>query len=554
MMSVQSHNVWKRIELTLFIALILLGTTAILATAMSPDWKVQTYGEHLRVSSPDTAIAANGIETAAEGTYKVKTTNITMTVSGGKKVNAIVREPVGAPSGRPACVFIHGAGTGKASEVYEDLASAMASAGITTLVQDKRLDNYTWLSRDYLSSAVDYETGLDTLRHWDGVDASKAGLYAESEGTWIATVVARQDKDVAFAVLTSPPVVGARSQMAMAATAYLNIIGAPEGVESIVPKVISMDFGWVGLNYADFDASKYLSSLTMPLLVNYGTLDPAMPVEQGAKMLIEDAAAVGNDNVTVRYYPTNHQMRTGSALSLPGLPLEEHYTVNLEDWVNAVAAGADADDWSTPMIAGEQPFQEYAAPTDITPGLVTNLNVIIVVAVLAVLFWLIAAVGSVALVAVNFTRSRRIRRAQREAAAGRWDAARGPISRLPKPRRFTGGTGALIAVNLLVSLALTAASVGYVAVTASSAMALKDSGTFLHAGWLLLQIGLIIGIVLFAWMWTRILVNKTRFRFRDEPEHEPMRMLPGHWVVIVATTLSILCLLFLAAWLGLASY
>ena len=54
----------------------------------------------------------------------------------------------------------------------------------------------------------------------------------------------------------------------------------------------------------------------------------------------------------VRYYAANHQMRTGSSLSLPGLPLDKDYTHNLEDWINAIAAGATEDDWLTPDIAG----------------------------------------------------------------------------------------------------------------------------------------------------------------------------------------------------------
>ena len=32
-----------------------------------------------------------------------------------------------------------------------------------------------------------------------------------------------------------------------------------------------------------------------------------------------------NDNVRLRYFDANHQMRTGSNATVPGLPLEEHY-------------------------------------------------------------------------------------------------------------------------------------------------------------------------------------------------------------------------------------
>ena len=50
----------------------------------------------------------------------------------------------------------------------------------------------------------------------------------------------------------------------------------------------------------------------MPLLINYGVKDTAMPVEQGARLLIKAANQAGNTNVTLRYYDANHQLRTGS--------------------------------------------------------------------------------------------------------------------------------------------------------------------------------------------------------------------------------------------------
>ena len=53
----------------------------------------------------------------------------------------------------------------------------------------------------------------------------------------------------------------------------------------------------------------------MPVLVNYGTYDTAMPIEQGAQRIIATANKSGNENVTVRYFAGNHQMRAGEAYS-----------------------------------------------------------------------------------------------------------------------------------------------------------------------------------------------------------------------------------------------
>lgn len=315
---------------TTALALLLTMVLCALGNAMAPKWQVEPFTDHITLTTTNTAIQAVDpatgavLKTPQEGAYRTKETHITVALDGGKTVNAIVREPLDAPADRPACLFLHGSGTGKSSEAFGDVANAMASAGITTLVPDKRLDNYTMLHRDYVSSAHDYAKSLEILRKWPGVSRSETGIYAESEGTWIATVLTQQHPDLAFAILTSPPVVSGRQQMTLAATNYLTAAGAPDAVKQLIPRITSLGTQRMGLAYADFDAAKYRRSLTMPLLINYGVKDTAMPVEQGARLLIKAANQAGNTNVTLRYYDANHQLRTGSNQTVPGLPLEPH--------------------------------------------------------------------------------------------------------------------------------------------------------------------------------------------------------------------------------------
>ena len=190
----------------------------------------------------------------------------------------------------------------------------MASAGIVTLVPAKRNDNYTVLHRDYPRLSR-IRASLDVLRGRIGVDPAKTGIYAESEGTWIATILTSKRQDIAFAVLTSAPVFNGREQMAMAVSAYTHEAGAPKPVVKDMAKLMSLDYAPFDLAYADFDADRYLKSLTMPVLVNYGTYDTAMPIEQGAQRIIATANKSGNENVTVRYFAGNHQMRLVRAYS-----------------------------------------------------------------------------------------------------------------------------------------------------------------------------------------------------------------------------------------------
>lgn len=95
----------------------------------------------------------------------------------GATVGGILREPVDAGDDLPGVVFVHGAGTGLATEAFVDVAADLASAGVVTLVPDKRLDTYTTRHRDYEAMARDYERSVDLLRTRPGVDPDQVGLY-----------------------------------------------------------------------------------------------------------------------------------------------------------------------------------------------------------------------------------------------------------------------------------------------------------------------------------------------------------------------------------------
>lgn len=543
-------------------ALVILVILAGIGSAIGASWRVEPYTDHITVGSSSTAIAARNLSTAQEGTYKVKTTKLTIKLTDTVSVNAILREPIGAHGKRPACVFVHGAGTGKASEVYGDIAPAMASAGIVTLVPDKRLDNYSWTSRDYQTMARDYLVSWKLLAGLSNVDPAQVGVYAESEGTWIASVMAKQQPDIAFMILTSPPVVPGRDQMAMAATSYATIAGAPQSVVDELPTLISLDFSLVGLQYADFPAQDYYAALTMPLLINYGTIDPSMPIEQGARTLIDAAKTNGNTNVTVRYYPTNHQMRTGSSLSLPGLPLERHYTHDLEDWTNAVTAGATATDWSTPMIAGSQPHQRFTAPSSTPRGMIGSVSQALALMAAQILCVIAAAVGAIVLWVSGRLRGARTRvpasgnsahaagastptvtsamTTTLASSAGDALAEHTPSGNTP---RFGRGIGAMLVACVTLPV-LTAGGLGwYLATLGKAALSLSNRADVLRPGWTMLQIGAAACLLLLFVLFTMVMHH-----IRRNPEEPSIATGIGHVIVavlaIAALVLSIIVFMF----------
>ena len=503
----------KRAGFTAASFVVILLVMLLLGQAMTPDWRVEPYRDHLRVSTRSTTVASSLGPTTPEGTHPVREQKISITLAGGVRIQAIVREPSDRKGTGPACLFIHGAGTGKSSEVFGDLASAMASAGITTLVPDKRLDTYTTFHRDYQAMAADYGRSLDRLRSWPSVDPTKVGLYAESEGTWISSIMTAKDPSIAFSILTSPPVYPGRRQMAMAATSYLDLTGAPKGIRNVIPRLMGMDLSLLGLEYADFPSLPYLDQLRMPVMINFGTMDVSMPVEQGAREIIRRTHAIGNDNVTLRYYPTNHQIRTGSRLAKAGLPLEPRYTHNLEDWINAVAMGTKADQWSTPMIAGSQPHQLNQVPRHTNTGLIPSLTALLTLMASGPILLAVALLS--ALIGALSSHLR----------------ARGKDHR---QSGFSKGlTGRLWSLGLLAA-GLMAALLAYAFTVVRQALGLMHLSSMMASCWSLLSVLCLVLILLLASTLTSVF---------SRSDGKPAVVGAGHWLTLALTLLGSLAIL-----------
>ena len=60
----------------------------------------------------------------------------------------------------------------------------------------------------------------------DTVDASKVGIYATSESTWISSYLLQRDPDVAFQVLLSPMVYEPRYSLGFLAAQDFALVGA----------------------------------------------------------------------------------------------------------------------------------------------------------------------------------------------------------------------------------------------------------------------------------------------------------------------------------------
>ena len=336
---------------------------AVVGAVLGPQWDPTPLTQTLLVQSPSTAITG----APSLPVYPTRSEVVTVQLD-GTSVQAQITEPVGAPGPRPGVVFIHGAGTGKFSVAFRSQVAALASAGVVTMVPDKRLDTYSTTHRDYVAMAADYERSVVMLRSHPGVDPDRVGVYAESEGGWIAPVMAAKDPRLAFVMLVSSPVVPPRQQAAFASDQYLRNTGVPHGVFRAIPRAVGMTLPG-GFEYVDFDVEPYQERMTQPVLVVYGTGDASMPIVQGAEQILSDTAQAGNHAVTVRYYAgADHGLRVSGTVS----PV---FLRDLTGWVLGLPGTATA----APQVAGDQPVQLFLAGPVPQPQQLRDGNVVLLV-------------------------------------------------------------------------------------------------------------------------------------------------------------------------------
>jgi uncharacterized protein len=364
---------------------------AVLGAVMGPEWSPVPMTDPLVVQSSSTAI-----DGAPElSSYAVETSVLTIELDGAE-VQAQLHMPVGVTGDVPAVLFVHGAGTGTYELAFVEQAEALAAAGIATLVPDKRLDTYTTRHRDYVAMAADYLRSFDVLRTLPGVDPDRVGVYAESEGAWIAPVMAVDQPEIAFVALVSAPVVPPRQQAAFAVDSYLRNTGVPQQVFRAIPRAVGMSLPGGGFEYADFDVSPYQRQMTQPVLVAYGTADASMPLVQGAEQIIRDLAIAGNTDCTVRYYRgADHGIRVDEEVA-------PAFLRDLSGWVAGLPETASG--W--PRIAGDQPEQLYWAAPVPTPRWFGDGDAVVALVLGAVGLIVVLPLGRWALVGVQRLRGR----------------------------------------------------------------------------------------------------------------------------------------------------
>lgn len=430
---------------------------AVLGASLGPRWDPQPLTDPIEVTSPSTAVAG----APQLHHYRTVSTVLTIHLAPDVDVQARLIEPLDAPGRVPGVVFVHGAGTGKFVDAFVVQAQRLAEAGIATLVPDKRLDTYSMQHRDYVAMAQDYARSVAVLRDRPRVDPDHVGVYAESEGGWIAPVMAAADPSLAFLALISDPVVPPRQQAAFAMDNYLRNTGVPGGVFRAIPRAAGMSPS-EGFEYVDFDVRPFLAQVHQPIFVAYGTADASMPVDQGAQLVLRTTPSRG---ITVRYYAdADHGLKVDKAVS-------PRFVDDLAGWVLGLPKTAGAG----PQVAGAEPSQLFLAAPVPQPRWLASGRLMLTIVVTGAALVLVPGVLASADRAWRAARVRR--RGQRHPDL--------PVVRGP---RWAPGIAWRLAGVGLGALATSGALVWYLLAIARIAMDYQHNALIVQGGWLVVRV------------------------------------------------------------------
>src|SRR5699024_3218955 len=134
---------------------LVLGTIGALG---GPRWEPDAVPGRVEAERLDTTIGSE-VATEPVGSYDIAARDIEVDL-GQVSVPARVTYPQDAGRQRPGIVFMHGAGTGRATS-FSDQAQDLASAGVYVIVPSKRTDTYSVRHRDYVQMAQDYMASLE---------------------------------------------------------------------------------------------------------------------------------------------------------------------------------------------------------------------------------------------------------------------------------------------------------------------------------------------------------------------------------------------------------
>jgi hypothetical protein len=229
---------------------------------------------------------------AAAEPEAVTTSGVTFVGDGGVILHGIVVAP--RPTGErwPALVMLEGAGN-RGRQELQPAAEVFARRGIITLIYDKRRVGYSLLRRDYGLLAADAVAAVALLATRRDVDSSRLGLWAQSEGAYVAPLVCRRSSAVKFVITVGAVGVTPAVQTAWGYDQFLRHAGVAAGLPyTLEITALRTMIGAALFPEANFDPVPAWQQLRQPVLAEWGEFDRvALPRESST--VIEEALRRG---------------------------------------------------------------------------------------------------------------------------------------------------------------------------------------------------------------------------------------------------------------------
>lgn len=291
----------------------------------------------------------------------------------------------------PVILIIHGSGGtdvfNGGSEYnghYERLRQTFRSVGLASVVWDKAGSSCSTggysTGNPIRERARETVAALHALKQRSDIDAGRIGLWAISQGGWVAPMAAIQTADVSFMILVSAPARDAVSQLEYQALNELRASGLSETQRADAASHLRRAFAIVraGGSLDRYEAAvaplhKYetlrtlgittgkpedytawqnsvdhlyrpdtaLRELRMPVLALFGDQDVLVNFRDSMQVYREAFRAGGNRDLTIKLFRgANHGLTVGK-----GETLDERYLRTMRAWLTK-RVGAEKPRWS----------------------------------------------------------------------------------------------------------------------------------------------------------------------------------------------------------------
>lgn len=226
---------------------------------------------------------------------------MTFVGGGGLILHGIVVAPKPTGKCRPALVMLEGAGH-RGRQELQPAAEVFARHGVITLIYDKRKVGYSILRRGYDLLAADAVAAVALLATRRDVDPSRLGLWAQSEGAYVAPLACRRSSAVKFVITVGAVGVTPAVQTAWGYDQFLRHAGVGAGLPHTLEITALRTMISAGLfPEANFDPVPAWQQVRQPVLAESGEFDRVALPRESSTAIEEALRRGGNTRYTMRF-------------------------------------------------------------------------------------------------------------------------------------------------------------------------------------------------------------------------------------------------------------